>query len=226
MTNQATPPAKRAEPHEWVWVIVDYHLRPEPNCMPWVSVEDGPDEVPTEENQPCVVFVPTVAGHPIGTTKHDPPIYWSGTVRDAFVAVFDQRFGDPRIVEGQSITGLGWCPLVVYELAQPVKLSRVGQVLDWCDVESGMLVRSVPETGFVWHYVRHDEHGTCVGCSSERSRSWGFMAGSQLPLWKTWGASGTDGKLPRVTVIAEGITGTETGAQLRALSEAYDARLT
>ena len=100
--------------------------------------------------------------------------------------------------------------------------SRVGHTLAWCDVESGMLVRSTPDTGLVWHYVRHGKHGTCVGCSSKypgsRSGSWGFMAGYTLPIWDTWGAPGTD-----VTVIAEGIDGTETGAQLRALSEAYDA---
>lgn len=89
--------------------------------------------------------------------------------------------------------------------------------------ESRRATASAPRRGTSRHYVRLGEHGACVGCSSERGNSWGFMVGCELPLWDTWGAPGTDGTLPRVTVIAEGIAGTETGAQLRALSEAYDA---
>lgn len=116
MMNQPTP-AKRAAPSEWVWVIADYHLRP--GCASWVSVEDGPSGVPTWEDRSRVVFVPTIAGHPIGTTEHDPPTYWSGMILEAFVAAFGQRFGDPRIVEGRAAGPLGWCPFVVYALAQP-----------------------------------------------------------------------------------------------------------
>lgn len=125
------------------------------------------------------------------------------------------------VAEGGRFAAEAWHVKTCSHGCAPV--SRVGHTLAWCDVESGMLVRSTPETGFEWHYVRLGEHGACVGCSSERGNSWGFMVGCELPLWDTWGAPGTDGTLPRVTVIAEGIVGTETGAQLRALSEAYDA---
>ena len=101
-------------------------------------------------------------------------------------------------------------------------VSRVGQSVDWSDVASGDLVRSVRETGFVWHYVRHEEYGACVGCSTDRGGSWGYMVGTELPRWDEWGLR--DGEARRVTVIAEGVTGDETGAQLRAIAQAYDAK--
>ena len=46
------------------------------------------------------------------------------------------------------------------------------------------------------------------------------MVGSELPKWSGWSLADA-----LVTVVAEGMTGAETGARLRALSEAYDARL-
>ena len=62
--------------------------------------------------------------------------------------------------------------------------SNIGRVIRWDDVEHGMLVRSDPGTGFVWHYVKLGEHGCTVGCHGTRpdSRaSWGYMVGSDLP---------------------------------------------
>jgi len=100
--------------------------------------------------------------------------------------------------------------------------SNIGRVIRWDEVEHGMLVRSDPGTDFVWHYVKLGEHGYTVGCHGTRpdSRaSWGHMVGSDLPKWSGWSAD------MLVTVVAEGMTGAETGARLRALSEAYDARL-
>lgn len=107
--------------------------------------------------------------------------------------------------------------------------SRVGQEVDWREVESGMLVRSdrgpsVSESSFVWHYVRLGDRGACVGCSTERRGSWGYMVGSDLPRWNDWSPPGNDERR-RVTIIAEDVTGSETGAELRALSEAYDAKV-
>jgi len=101
-------------------------------------------------------------------------------------------------------------------------VSRVGHSIEWSDVASGDLVRAVPETGFVWHYVRLEEHGACVGCSTERSGSWGYMVGTELPRWDEWGPR--DDGARHVTVIAEGMTGDETGAQLRSIAQAYDAK--
>ncbi len=101
--------------------------------------------------------------------------------------------------------------------------SNIGRVIRWDEVKHGMLVRSDPGTGFVWHYVKIGEHGYVVGCHGthpDSRASWGYMVGSELPKWSGWSPADA-----LVTVIAEGMTGAETGAELRALSEAYDARL-
>ena len=101
--------------------------------------------------------------------------------------------------------------------------SNIGRVIRWDEVKHGMLVRSDPGTGLVWHYVKLGEHGCTVGCHGthpDSRASWGYMVGSELPKWSGWSLADA-----LVTVVAEGMTGAETGARLRALSEAYDARL-
>ncbi len=101
--------------------------------------------------------------------------------------------------------------------------TNIGHVIRWDEVEHGMLVRSDPGTGLVWHYVKLGEHGCTVGCHGTRpdSRaSWGYMVESELPKWSGWSLADA-----LVTVVAEGMTGAERGAEMRALSEAYDARL-
>jgi len=83
-------------------------------------------------------------------------------------------------------------------------------VIRWDEVEHGMLVRSDPGTDFVWHYVKLGEHGCTVGCHGTRPDSranWGHMVGSELPKWSGWSAD------MLVTVVAEGMTGAETGAE-------------
>lgn len=98
--------------------------------------------------------------------------------------------------------------------------SNIGRVIRWDEVEHGMLVRSDLGTGLVWHYVKLDVHGFCVGCQGPSGSSWGYMTGSSLPLWETWSPAA----MP-VTVIAEGMSGTEDGAAMRELAQAYDTRV-
>ena len=98
--------------------------------------------------------------------------------------------------------------------------SNIGRVIRWDEVEHGMLVRSNPGTGLVWHYVKLGEHGFCVGCQGRSGSNWGYMTGSSLPLWETWSPAA----MP-VMVIAEGMSGTEDGVAMRALAQAYDARV-
>ena len=101
--------------------------------------------------------------------------------------------------------------------------SNIGRVIRWDEVEHGMLVRSDPGTGLVWHYVKLGEHGYTVGCHGTRPdarASWGYMVGSELPRWSGWSPADAP-----VTVIAEGMSGTEDGAAMRELAQAYDTRV-
>lgn len=62
--------------------------------------------------------------------------------------------------------------------------------------------------------------GFCVGCQGPSGSNWGYMTSSSLPLWQTWSPA----EMP-VTVVAEGMSGTEDGAAMRELAQAYDTRV-
>lgn len=95
---------------------------------------------------------------------------------------------------------------------------KPGDLTRWADVPDGAMVRSDPPEGFVWHYVRLGDRGSCVGCGPRgHIGEWGSIDFDPRPEWEGWNPPDHP-----VTIVALGLTGHESATDLRALAEAVD----
>lgn len=89
---------------------------------------------------------------------------------------------------------------------------KVGDLVIWTDAPNGALVRQ--DSDF---YLRINDHGWCV-CNGYRWAAFACYAdGAISQPWPWYGAG-------QVTIIALGITGSETAADLQRLAEIFEVR--
>lgn len=103
------------------------------------------------------------------------------------------------------------------------KQTNVGDVVAWDKVPNGALVRSVANTGMTWWYRRMGESGDVAGIRRADGAGTFWSTGEKSEhdraMWKGWSPDDW-----RVTVIALGLTGQETAAELQRLAEVYEVR--
>lgn len=99
---------------------------------------------------------------------------------------------------------------------------QVGNSVAWADVPNGAMVRTDPNTGLIWHEVRYQRGDLSLGSVAgihHRDTHFGnwFACPPKRddPVWLEWPHSGP------VTIIALGLTGKETPADMQRLSEIY-----
>lgn len=68
---------------------------------------------------------------------------------------------------------------------------KLDDIIRWADVPDGAMVRSDPDTGIAWHYVKVHGGGFCVGCGpadGSAQGDWGSALGSPRRVWGGWNA--------------------------------------
>lgn len=102
---------------------------------------------------------------------------------------------------------------------------QVDDIVEWADVPNGAMVRSDPKTGLIWHEVRYLRNGVSKGAVAgihHREGTGTCGVGKWYacpprrddPEWLEWPHSSGP-----VTIVALGLTGSETAADMQRLAE-------
>ncbi len=122
----------------------------------------------------------------------------------------EQGFGRPALGAGRAAT-----PSILARL-------EVGDTVAWAEVPDGAMVRVRVRDGDDYFAVRQHGRGAWVfGCDREWCEGVRAKDVNQ-PLRRGW--AWADGEPQMVTIIATGLTGTETAADLQRLAEVSHAR--
>jgi len=105
---------------------------------------------------------------------------------------------------------------------RPKPAPQIGDSVEWVDVPNGAMVRTDPDTGLIWHEVRYLRNGRSLGsvagihhCDTHFGNWFACPPKRDDPVWMEWPHSGP------VTIVALGLTGKETPADMQRLAEIF-----